>query len=125
MRMYNGVEVYEENGKIGVLVSPGYGAGWSTWNDERLAYDKRAVEFWLEHKDDKELMEAVAGWNMNDPALEKARKYFEDCGYERPYMGGFKQIRMEWVSPGEKWKIDEYDGYETLVRLRNAGFQQF
>ena len=32
---------YNENGELGVLYSPGFGAGWSTWSNEELAYDKR------------------------------------------------------------------------------------
>ena len=56
---YNGVELYEKDGKIGVLVSHGFGAGWSTWGSDELAYDKRVVEFWLSHKNDKEFMATV------------------------------------------------------------------
>lgn len=39
---------YNENDELGVLISVGFGAGWSTWNDEGLAYDKRIIEKWLE-----------------------------------------------------------------------------
>ena len=38
-----------------VLVSPGYGAGWSTWNDDKLqsiAYDKRIVKYIIENQKD-------------------------------------------------------------------------
>jgi hypothetical protein len=34
-----------KKGQIAVLVSGGFGAGWSTWNQPELAYDKRVVEF--------------------------------------------------------------------------------
>ena len=36
---------YNENGELGVLYSPGFGAGWSTWHNEELAYDKSTVNF--------------------------------------------------------------------------------
>ena len=37
---------YNENGELGVLISPGFGAGWSSWNCDEIAFDKRVVEYW-------------------------------------------------------------------------------
>ena len=123
---YNGVELYEKGGAYGVLVSPGYGAGWSTWGWAELAYDKRVVEFWLAHKDDREWMRQLdARWDET-PALDDARAFFASIGYEEcPYMGGFVSCRLEFVKPGEPWKIREYDGYEHLETLESAGFITF
>lgn len=28
---------YNQNGELAVLISPGFGAGWSTWNDEGMS----------------------------------------------------------------------------------------
>ena len=43
---------YEKDGMVAVLVSPGYGAGWSTWNDEKhretLTMDYDIVEAFIE-----------------------------------------------------------------------------
>ena len=36
---------YNENGELGVLISPGFGAGWSSWNCDEIAFDKRVVEY--------------------------------------------------------------------------------
>lgn len=30
---------YNKKNELGVLISVGFGAGWSTWNDTELAYD--------------------------------------------------------------------------------------
>lgn len=38
---------YNKNGSLGVLISPGFGVGWSTWENKNLAYDKRIIEYWL------------------------------------------------------------------------------
>ena len=38
---------YNENGELGVLISTGFGAGWSSWNCDEIAFDKRVVEYWL------------------------------------------------------------------------------
>ena len=43
------VEKYYNEDKtcIAVLVSRGWGAGWSTWNNKEMAYDKRIIEAFL------------------------------------------------------------------------------
>lgn len=126
---YNGVELYEKNGEIGVLVSPGYGAGWSTWGCDELAYDKRVVEFWLSHKDDKEFVATVeeSGYYRvpESAAHKEAMEFFNSIGYGSPYMGGFDQIELEYVKKGVPWRISEYDGWESLETLDTAGFITF
>ena len=85
---------YNEDGtKVAVLVSPGYGAGWSTWNDDTLAYDKRVVEFWLTHKDNEKFMEEIDSFSYHEklPALKEAEEFFESIGYSHIYFGGFYQ----------------------------------
>ena len=126
---YNGVELYEKNGEIGVLVSPRYGAGWSTWGCDELAYDKRVVEFWLSHKDDKEFMATVDEFGYGSvpesAAHKEAMEFFNSIGYGSPYMGGFDQIELEYVKKGVPWRIGEYDGWESLETLDTAGFITF
>ena len=39
----------EDHTEIAVLVSVGFGAGWSTWNEKELAYDKRVVDLFIEY----------------------------------------------------------------------------
>lgn len=121
------MEYYEKNGKIGVLVSPEYGAGWSTWNNAELAYDKRVVEFWLSHKDDANFMMTVDCPGNN--AHKEAEDFFKSIGYEkRPYMGGFSDIVLKFVPRGIPWRINEDDGYETLEQIEDfesAGFTTF
>ena len=117
---YKGVELYERDGKYGVLVSPGYGAGWSTWNNPAVAYDKRVIEFWLAHKDDEDYLRALDVGKDED-----ASKYFRDLGYRDVYFGGFEELELEFVSPGEYWRITEYDGSERLERFETSGFKCF
>ena len=125
----DGVELFVENGKVGVLVSPGFGAGWSTWEGEKLAYDKRVVEFWLFHKDDAEFMRTVEDYGFRggkgSDAHEEAMEFFKSIGYGEPYMGGFPELTLEFVSPGVPWRISEYDGSEHLETFDNAGFVVF
>ena len=127
---YRGVPLFEENGKFGVLVSPGFGAGWSTWGESQLAYDKRIIEFWLFHKDDEEFMRTVRDYGYRgapaSEAYQEAEKFCESIGFDEcPYMGGFKNLKLVFVKPGVPWRITEYDGSESLETLDNAGFITF
>ena len=98
---------YSADGKsAAVLVSTGYGAGWSTWNSPELAWDSRVVEWWLEHKDHWDLDYLCRGG--------EADKFFESLGYEAPYYGGLSDIILVWVKLGRKWRIEEYDGAESI-----------
>ena len=106
--IYNGVELYEKDGKIGVLVSPGFGAGWSTWNCPQLAYDKRVIEYWMGQK----------GIDLyNDEMMEKVESQFSAWGYGNTYFGGYNRLKLKWVAKGEPFQISEYDGFEELKVL--------
>ena len=111
----------KDHSAYAVLVSHGFGAGWSTWGDARLAYDKRIVEFWLAHKNNREWMESVnIMFSANSPAHEEAASFFKSIGYhDCPYMGGFSDIKLHWVLANSKWRIEEYDGAESLVFEEN------
>ena len=92
-----------EKGEIGVLVSYGFGSGWSTWCLEHrnfLAMDKTLVEMKL---DDVEMVKVVS--------------YLERTLGEIPYMSGWHQVRVEWIKEGTAFVIEEYDGSESLRTL--------
>lgn len=91
-----------KDGKVAVLISPGYGAGWYTWNmhkdegGEQLLYCP-------------ELVTAVlAGAKPHE--LEKLA---EDL-FPEAYEGGLRDIQVQWVPVGAKFQVTEYDGFETL-----------
>lgn len=87
----------ERDGKVAVLVSPGFGAGWSTWNsDHDLMFDP-------------EIAQAVLD-NDHYKAEKIATNKYPDA-----YLGGISDLIVRWVNKGERFKINEYDGSETLV----------
>lgn len=114
----------KDHTKIAVLVSHGFGAGWATWNDERLAYDKRVVEFWLDHNT-AEFCRRVDAHSSFHPTTEGriVESFLESCGYQDTYLGGYADIRLEWVNRGVPFRIDEYDGNERLETFDDAGFK--
>ena len=89
------------DGKVAVLVSPGYGAGWYTWHrNEELLYDPSIVE-WIEQGD-----------------LDKINTYLE-LKYPNDTSLGLSDLEVNWVPIGDKFRIDEYDGAESLVLQTN------
>ena len=89
-------------GSVAVLVSPGFGAGWSTWASDEFKEWARyspAVVAWVEGgkaSDIDELVKAELG---------------EDAYF---YTGGADDLEIEWLPVGTQFVITEYDGSETL-----------
>jgi hypothetical protein len=89
------------DGKVAVLVSPGYGAGWYSWHrNEELLYDPSIVE-WVEQQ-----------------AFDKVLTYME-LKHPDVYCGGLEDLEIKWVSTGDRFRIDEHDGAESLVLEKN------
>lgn len=122
--MNNNIPLYynEDKTKFGVLVSYGFGAGWSTWEGHELAYDRRVIEFWLAHKNDRQWMRKVERYQPESPEHKEAREFFiNELGLDNcPYMGGFPNCALEWVPVGARFHINEYDGAESL-EIENEG----
>lgn len=91
------IEKLIRDGLVAVLYSPGYGAGWSTWCSEH-AYAMCV---------DRELAEAVEAGDTAKAAEIAERKY-------SAYTGGASSLRIEWVPEGTAFKIEEYDGSESI-----------
>ena len=90
-----------------VLVSYGYGAGWSTWNKEHaefLATDPTLV--------------TMAQRNAGE---DEVSEYLETLGKD-VYMGGWVDVEVIPVMEGSRIQINEYDGAESIQFLNDAGF---
>lgn len=113
------MEKYMKDGNVAILISPGFGAGWSTWEGDSLAYDKRVVEFFLNCDDETKKKIAVLDSKEN----KKATKLFKSWGYDDVYFGGFEDIVIKWLPEGTKYMITQYDGSETLKTIEDIGWQ--
>ncbi|KAL8732451.1 MAG: hypothetical protein Q9181_003947 [Wetmoreana brouardii] len=71
--------------KVAILISLGYGAGWSSWAP------------------------AVLNGNHEEAARIAAAKI---PGF---YTNGAKQLKVKWVGQGEDFRVGECDGYESLI----------
>jgi len=90
------------DGKVAVLVSRGYGAGWSTWNsglgDAAVFCPEMAADILAGRSAEKTAMRLFPG----------------------AYHGGVADLQVEWVPVGTRFEIDEYDGNESLRILSPA-----
>ena len=85
------------DGKVAVLVSYGYGAGFSTWNSvEGIEFEPIVVGMIEQEKSDEEI-----------------QSYLDD-EYSEGYWGGVEGLRVEWLKEGTEFIIDEYDGSEHI-----------
>jgi len=87
------------DGKVAVLVSAGFGAGWSTWN-----YEYPEILF------DPVVAEMVDCEDINWDEIEK---YCEEK-YPDGYFGGLDGLYVAWLPEGTAFRIHEYDGSETV-----------
>jgi len=89
------------DGKVAILYSPGYGAGWSSDNDEKFK------EFLLH---DEKLVELVET-DQRDKIEDYVKSVFPD---EYVCTLGAKNLKIVWVRKGTQFRIKEYDGYEGI-----------
>ena len=86
------------DGRVAVLYSPGYGAGWSTWNTNLpdMIFDPGLVDLVLEGNKEKILAYVALRWSDAN-------------------ILGVDDLEVEWIPKGVDFIINEYDGAETLV----------
>ena len=91
------------DGKVAVAISPGFGAGWSTWCDVD-PMDAKFNQLILDGKTEEI-------YAMAEESMKGDDEYI--------YTGGLEDVEIVWVPVGTKFYIDEYDGSESLVTIDN------
>ena len=91
------------DGKVAVLVSPGFGAGWSTWafrgeEDIRdfMLFDPTLVTM-VERGESAEAIES-----------------YVTAIHPHTYCGGADGLTIFWLPVGTAFRIHEYDGSESV-----------
>ena len=85
-----------KDGKVGVLVSPGFGAGFYTWGyPEEAIFDPTLIEL------------------VENEKWQEAIDYCES-NWEDGYSGGVQDLIVAWIDEGTKFIIEEYDGHESI-----------
>ena len=85
------------DGWVAVVYSPEFGAGWSTWNPKypEILFDPAIVEF-VEKDQSEELQVYVT---LKYPGIND---------------GGIVGLTIEWVPQGALFRVNEYDGAESI-----------
>jgi hypothetical protein len=109
---------YVRDGKIAVVYSPGYGAGLGSWNERHMpdiVTDPEIVEFILLHNPINQSIHSMTVDDKENEDMTRLRAFITSK-YKDAYLGA-DILRIEWVSLGERWRIDEYDGSESIEIL--------
>ena len=101
-------EKYEKDGMVAYLISPGFGAGWSTW-----AHEDGLDRFVLFDKTLVEMRERSAPVHEIEDYIKKA------TGTDYIYMGGWEDVEVRWMAKGTAFYIHEYDGSESIRTTDN------
>jgi hypothetical protein len=96
------IQKLSEDGMVAVLYSPGFGAGWYTWNYEypEILFDPAIVKFVEKEK------------------FDELATYVE-LKYPEIYTGGMEDLKVEWIPEGTLFKVNEYDGSESIEYKEN------
>jgi hypothetical protein len=91
------------DGKVAVLYSPGFGAGFYTWNgdNKELLFNPKLVEMVEQGKA-----------NQIDEDWVK-----ENLGIENVYCEGADDLIIKWIPEGTVFTINEYGGNESIELL--------
>ena len=87
------------NGKVAVLYSPGFGAGWYSWTE---------VPECLFHPTIVELVEQNRQLEITNELCQ------ELFNVEYFYTGGASDLKIAWLPEGTHFDIHVYDGSESI-----------
>lgn len=103
--MKNGITVEKviRNGKVAVLYSPSYGAGWYTKHDREALVFHPTIVAMVEAEKQYEITEELLGELLGeDPITTHISN------------AGAYDLAIEWVDEGVVFQILEYDGNESI-----------
>ena len=91
------------DGKVAVVVSPGFGAGWSTW---AFRGEEDYRDFMLFDPTLVDMVERGA-------SAETIETYVTSM-HPGTYCGGADDLTIQWLPVGTAFRIHEYDGSESV-----------
>lgn len=95
-----------------ILISPGYGAGWTTWLNGSKEFREWALTY-------PPFIKALENGEKLDENCYLAKQFAEDAknffNEEHVYFGGLDQLVVREVNG--TFRINEYDGSESIVML--------
>jgi hypothetical protein len=123
---YNRLESTE--GLVPVLYSPGFGAGWYTSFDpenapEEVIFDSRLVQF-VASEEFRRLFNSQQ-YHLREG--DKNKQVFHEMmtnwfGLTGVYAGGFSQLKIQLIPKNVQFRIEEYDGAESVEIFNPARY---
>lgn len=98
------MEKVVKDGKVGVLVSPGFGAGFLTWGAPIEAIFNPTLIGLVENEKWQEAID------------------FVEETWDSIYTGGVEDLVVAWIPEGTKFQITEYDGSESIEFLEDVNW---
>jgi hypothetical protein len=93
-----------KDGKVGVLVSPGFGAGFLTWGaPEEAIFNPTLIGL------------------VENEKWQEAIDFVEET-WDSIYTGGVEDLVVAWIPEGTKFQITEYDGSESIELLEDVNW---
>lgn len=89
-------------GKVAVIYSPGFGAGWSTWNADEASGLENFLLF------DPEIVRLI------ECDLRDSIPSYVESVYPEAYTGGASDLSIYWIDEGDLFRVTEYDGSESI-----------
>ena len=96
------MEKVVRDGKVAIVLSRGYGSGWGSWNygvHDVIMFHPKIVQMVEEGRE----MDITEEWLKSELGLEEV------------FTGGRDGLYIKWVPEGTRFRIDEYDGAETII----------
>ena len=103
-------EKYIRNGQVAVAYSPGYGAGWSTWES-----NQELVETLIFHPD---IINMILSNKQSEIDNDWLVEHFGEK-FKNVYCGGVNNLSIQLIPVGTQFRIDEYDGNESVIPLES------
>lgn len=99
-------KVLNDDGKVAVLYSPGYGSEWYSWNKEypEMVFHTKMVRAVLE----------CEKLDLDEEDRVKKLKRLAETLFPGAYLGGISDLKVEWIYRGTTFRIVEHDGYESI-----------
>jgi len=87
------------DGLVAVLYSPGFGAGWSTWDNGNYGAEL--------------VFDPVLATYVDEGKMAEAESYVA-MRFPKAYTGGLVDLSIKWIPVGTAFRIHEYDGAESV-----------
>lgn len=109
-----------EDGKAAVIVSHGFGSGFSTWHERDMAVDGRIVKWLYDNgnifSDEKEEDEDYI--KVPKDIIEDFKEFLDSIGYKDISLyclgEGRSGLSIHYLPVGTVFRINEYDGAESI-----------